>query len=439
MKFSDITNLIICRLARQFALVLTGNIFSAGLGFLAILLVTRHLTVGDFGLFNIARSFIVVGASFSGLGLEVGMIKFSSSYLKDGRSAEASDVFRTVFLVIAATGSLSAIIVFGIAEPLSVRIFRNPELIHLIKLASIGILSFSVLECLRAVFCSYQSFAKSVVLQLSVDVFKLSGVIFLLSYFLLDSSTAVAVFAFAPLFGVALGLGQLGGRIFTKERRAQHLSQRLFSYGKWLFASNICNTIYKYVGLLMLARMLNSKAAGIYGLAINLAYIFPILMDSMKSVLLPEVSRFTEVEQFERYVRGSLRVSLCIGLAVVPILFLSRGIIAFFFGLKYIESVSIFNVLLLSQTVLIANGTFRMALYSMNKPRIIALTDSARLAAMFLGCYFLIPYLGMVAPAVTALVLNVCIFAFLYFYLSGCIKRKDFAFREELVIEPYSG
>ena len=51
----------------------------------------------------------------------------------------------------------------------------------------------------------------------------------------------------------------------------------------------------------MLARILNTKTTGIYGLALNLTYIFPILINSLRSVLLPEVSRFKTRNQFENY------------------------------------------------------------------------------------------------------------------------------------------
>jgi O-antigen/teichoic acid export membrane protein len=439
MRVSDIANIMTSRMARQFTLVLTGNICSAGLGFLAVLLISRNLTVSDFGLFSIARSFIVVGSLFAGLGIDIGMIKSASSYLKEEKAAEASHVCRATFLVIAAAGSVIAAVVFTMAEVVSLRIFHYPNLIFLIKLASAGILGVSTLEYLRSVFYTYQLFQKSVILQLSVDVLKFLGVVALLSYLTMDVRAAVAVFAFAPLLCVFLGLGQLRHTLFSKGTPIQNLSGKLFSYGKWLFISNICNTIFKYVGIFMLAELLSSKAAGIYGLALTLAYIFPILMDSLRSVLLPEVSRFTEIEQFERYVKGSLKISFYLGIAVIPILFLSGKIVPFFFGPRYLESVPIFNLLLISAVALVVGGTMRVALYSLNKPHVLALVDMTRLTIMVLGCYLLIPSLGVSAPAVVALILNVSIVGFLCIYVLRQIKRKDLTIWEEAVIEPYSG
>jgi O-antigen/teichoic acid export membrane protein len=162
-------------------------------------------------------------------------------------------------------------------------------------------------------------------------------------------------------------------------------------------------------------------------------------MDSLRSVLLPEVSRFKEIEKFERYTMGSLKISLCIGIAAIPFLFLSNKIILFFFGPRYLASVPVFDLLLIGSIALVVGSTMRVALYSFNKPHVLALVDMTRLTIMVLGCYLLIPSLGASAPAVVALILNVSIVGFLCIYVLRQIKRKDLTIWEEPVIEPYSG
>ena len=71
-------NLVTSKLARHLTLVFTGNIFAAGLGFFAIVIVSRELTVSDFGLFNLARSTMLIAALIAGLGTDTSMIKFGS-------------------------------------------------------------------------------------------------------------------------------------------------------------------------------------------------------------------------------------------------------------------------------------------------------------------------------------------------------------------------
>lgn len=61
MKASNIIDLVTHRLAKHLTLIFTGNIFAAGLGFLAV-------------------SVMLIASRLSDLGMHTAMIKFASSY-----------------------------------------------------------------------------------------------------------------------------------------------------------------------------------------------------------------------------------------------------------------------------------------------------------------------------------------------------------------------
>lgn len=69
MRVSYIEDLVTFRLAKHLTLVITGNIFAAFLGFIALLVISKGLSVSNFGLFNIAISAMLIASSFSGLGM----------------------------------------------------------------------------------------------------------------------------------------------------------------------------------------------------------------------------------------------------------------------------------------------------------------------------------------------------------------------------------
>ena len=119
------------------------------------------------------------------------------------------------------------------------------------------------------------------------------------------------------------------------------------------------------------------------------------------------------------------------------ILFVSHKIIPFFFGLKYYDSINVFNWLLLSALVFAANSTMKIALYSTNKPNIVAAVDLLRLLGMMIGCYLLIPLFGTIAPAVLSLFLNAAVLIFNSRYVFSHIHSGDIEFIEEELIETY--
>lgn len=422
---------------KHITLVFAGNIFAAGLGFLAVLIISRKLTVSDFGLFNMAISAMSITSHLSTLGMDNTMIKFASSYLVIKRKVEADSVLRVIFLVRIIVSSLLAIILFNVAELLSIKIFHHSSLIPLFKLAAFGSLAASLLTYLRSVLYTYQLFKRSVTLQLFVDFGKLFIVVVLIFSLKMNVFTAVATFAFIPLLGIVFEFRQMYHRFFFKKKPIKNLLNQLFSYGKWLFVSNICRLILPYIGIFMISKMLSSEAAGIYGLALNLTYIFPIIIYSLQSVLLPKVSRFRERAQFERYVKGSLRISCYMGMMVVPLLFFSHDIILFLFGSRYLDSIPVFNWLLLSYIALTTNTPVKVALYAMNKPYVVAIVDMVSLIAMVSGCYLLITSLGILAPALLVLVINVSALGFLSLYTLKNIRRDVITFQDMEIIESY--
>ena len=436
MKNSNIVDIITSRSAKLLSLVLSGNILAAGLGFLAVLLISRELSVSDFGLFNLAVSYMVIAARCAVLGTEVPLIKYYSSYISAGKNDEAGHVVRTILNIRVVSSLVIAGFTFSSAELISTRIFHYPELVPLMRLSSLGILSISLFSYIRNVFHAYQEFRKSVIFQLLNDLGKfLSAAVLIFMLSDLTTFKAVAIFALIPFFGLFPGLVNLRGVIFSLKRPVDNLLGQILSYGKWRFVSSVTGTILPYVGVFMLARMSSSEAVGIYGLAVNLTLIFPIIANSLVTVLLPKVSRFRAVDQFKNFMKASLKISLYIGIFIIPLLFVSNRLIPLFFGIKYLNSVPVFNWLLIGSVLQVINMTIRVVLYSRHKPEIVAVADVLSLILMFAGCYYLVPLYGTIAPAVTLVAVNGAVTLITYLYTSSHIHGGRIKFEEEDIAE----
>ncbi len=406
MRLTRIRKLLTSRPEKNLTLVLAGNITAAGLGFLSILIISRVLTVSAFGLFNLALSIMIILSSLSGLGTETGMVTFASFHLRDDRQGKAARVIRVGFYARTVFSLIIAMTVFLTARPLSTVIFHYPELVPLVKLSSVGIFVISIAAFFKSVFFTYQLFKRSVVQQLLVDIIKLVTVFCFLYLLRMETATAFAIFALAPLLGIIYGFIMLKKRLMIKNEPVPGLYRRLFDFSKWIFISNLCVLILPYIGIFMLFRMAGNEAAGIYALALNLTYIFPIIIYSLYSVLLPKLSRFKEREEFEKYFKSSMKVSSLIAVVIVPILIFSSKIIPFFFGVKYTGSVPVFNLFLLGFFATTVNSTLRILLFSIEKPQIVTIVDSSRVFIMIILSYLFIPYLGVKAPAVAYLLVN---------------------------------
>lgn len=430
MKMPQIINLITSQFARHITLVFSGNFLAAGLGFLAVLIISRKLSVSDFGLFNLAMSVMLIASQLSSLGMHTAMTKLASSYFGEEKIQEATQVIRTTFLVTTILSFIFSLIIFKTAELLSTDVFHCSDLTPLLKLAAFGILGISTFNYLKSALYTYQLFRMSVIIQNSVDAGKLSAVLILLYYSKMNVLAALTVFAVAPLIGILLVYGFLWKKLFLKGRHIKKLCNQLFSYGKWVFVHNACGLTLNYVGIFMLTKMLSSEDAGIYGLALNLTHIFPILNKSLGSVLLPKVSRFREMIQFENYIKDSLKLLFVLVILISPFLFFSHKIILLFFGFRYVDSIPVFNLLLLGFIAHTVGITIRMALFSLSKPQVVAIVTASKLIVMVISCYILIPIFGVLAPAISVLFVNVSSLAFLSTYIFWLMKKHKLSYQE---------
>ena len=427
MKFFKKLKLFKSQLTRHLTLVFTGNIFAAFLVFLGILVISRTLSVSEFGLFNLSLSILLTVPFFAAFGIDTSVIKFISSYLGHNKTDEAFQVFKTSFGLRTLTSFIFSLVIFIAAPFISQRIFNYPNLIPLVRLVAFGTLFISLLNYIKSLLYAYKLFNRYVILQIILDIFKITAICTLLLLSKLNLFFVVMIFVLTPFLGTLLGSYQLRKILSSKGKPIKNLLKSMLSYSKWTFVSSMCHRTIMYAGIFMLAKMLNSKAAGIYGLALNLTHIFPIIIASLRSVLLPEVSRFKEISQFEKYVKNSLKISLIISAGAIPFLFFSRRLILFFFGLKYADSVVIFNWLLLSYLAYTINSIIRSALYSMNKPHVLAITDIFSLGAIILGTYLFIPRLGVLAPAIVWLFVNISCLTFFTIYLIKHFHREKFS------------
>lgn len=402
-----------------------GNFFSAGLGFLSLILISRVLTVEDFGVFTVAASFMVMVQPIASVGLNTTVIKFMSSLLGKGESREAHQIFKTSLLGVIFFSSATAGVVLLAARPLSRMLFGDPGGSRFLRIAASGVISLALFYFVKAVICAFKKFGKLVSLQISVDLLKLAliGVLVLVSA--LTPLSAILVFVGTALLGALVCLWCFRSAFKEKIENVCHTLSSLLSYGFWVFAGAVFEGAFLYVGLLLLAGMLSAKEAGIYGLALNLSLIFPVLIITLRSVLLPETSQFTDKRQFENYLGITLKIFLGSLFLVVPLIFLATWLIPRLFGENYRDSITPFNWLMVSFVLYAVIKIICQALFALDRPKVVAIIEMARLTFMVVGSVALIPSLGAVAPAVMALISNAAVLFVSAGFSWSILQRMD--------------
>ncbi len=404
-------------LARPFALVFFGHLAAAAFGALSLWFISQNMTVSGFGLFTLALAMIRNLPLWTTLGLDTAALRETSFHLKSNDRTKAIQIVRATFFLRFTSTLILCIIVFLSAKPLAKNIFHSESAAPLVELASLGIFCASIFNYFKSVLWAYQRYIKSFFAQLIADSVKLGAAVFFSVGGMMTPAIAIAAFGLAPAAGILAGvIGLEPVRFLVKEKPQTQLQKKLLSQSRWFFLSELSKTALIPASIFLVSFVLGTRSAGIYGLALNLTYLFPVFILSLKAVILPHVSRFENSEQLKRYALKSLKLSIWAFIALCPLLFFSGPAITFFFGSRYSEAAPVFNLLFIANIIGVMHTILYFALVSINKARVPALIDLARLAVMCLATFKLLPQFGILAAGVVFVIVNAADFLAVFFY-----------------------
>jgi O-antigen/teichoic acid export membrane protein len=390
------------RTARDSYVVISGNLLTAALGFLSMMIIIRALGPRNFGLFSVATAVMTLTVGLADLGIGTALVRFAASYLAEDQR-KANLVFRVAFNIEVVLSLLVLIVGVAVAGPLASLISSEKELASLLRLAFLGAAAMSMGSYITAVLQAWQSFTKLAVYSVLSNILKLLLIVVLVSVGYLRVFNSIAVYALVPVLGLFLGM-VLIPKQFLREKNltgSRDAFRGLFSFGKWIMLSYLANSIVTRVDVLLLSRFKGVEAVGIYSAGYQLSMIFPILIGSLVTVLLPQVSKLNYKNEFVFFVKKSLSMSTIILIALLPVLFFSRYLIELFWGASYLSSVGVFNILFITFMINLFFNPISTVLYALDKPRIITFTNLLQLGISIAGNLFLIPLYGIYGVAYT--------------------------------------
>lgn len=231
------------RLAGQSGLVMLGNVFTLLVGFPFQIYLARKLgaeQLGAFGLFEVVAQ--SVGALFS-FGLGFTLVRYIPQHAELGQNRHVMRLLAMVFMVIASTGTVAAILV-AVGNP--VLLHWMPELIPYAELfplvafmTFLGMLTGISQQALRAFFDIRYMIVMSSFLQLTIKV-AVTVMLLWLGWELMGYMVAVVVSSTMALIGMLWGIHKHLKRLdrttegISKEAKTSWLSYSSIMYGTFL-------------------------------------------------------------------------------------------------------------------------------------------------------------------------------------------------------------
>lgn len=407
------------------------SIFTMVLGLIGTIIITRHFSVEDFGVYTLVLVFVSFLSQISTFGLELSVSKFVAGS-KDELSREL--FFNTAVVIrvgsilltslLAWYGSPYLKILFGqsllpgfmLYVPL---LFTVESFRALLRATLQGSLLFSKMGIA-------DSIASSMFLVLVVLVYFLNGDITLLILARAFSSLLACIFALVS--------------IPIRKRFLFHMDtfKELMKFGYPLQINDILGFIFSRIDTVAVAVYLGPVDIATYEVARKIPDYLRNLYEPFKSVYYPFVSKRYSLDgrqQAGAFMNDSIRFVAFVTLlgAVIATLF-GREILQLIFTQKYSSSAPVFVLLMINLSIaLISNvmGTTLVAVGDTKKPAIINFFNAV---ASWLGSILLTPLFALVGASIANTIGTVVAFPLNRYFLQKRIDMKDAPYLKPIVL-----
>jgi len=380
-----------------------GIIFSFGVRFITSIVITRFLGPQLYGIFVLASNVSAIGQVLSISGLERGVQRFVSFYQGQERPGEAR---RTVVLGTVITAVISpfiTVLLYVLASPIAIRIFRNPDLAVVIQ-----ILAFSIpFGALGAIWLHAIQGYKKIGHQVLIEDFLSSLIQLALIVLVLFLGGKLRGISLATVLASAATC--ISAIFFLKknfsiwEKTNFFFNWELVSFSIPLFFVSILNFFLNRADVLMLGYFRAASEVGIYFIAFRISLLVLFPLNAFGPIFGPMMSEFfgrNEIQRMEELFKVITKwvVSLSIPILVTVLIFRSQ--ILSMFGPQFVTGSSAVAFLGMAQFINCSAGHAGLLIIMAGYPRINLVNSLILLCCNIVLNYLLIPPYGLLGAAI---------------------------------------
>ncbi len=355
--------------ARGSLYLFLGSFISEAINAIGVVVVSRFLTPGEFGLFGLTLVLPGIFLMFTNWGIGSALTRFLARYAADEQWDNAR---RTVYLGYLFKGTVSlflSAILFLFSEPLASFVLKRPDLGGLVRMASVLVVLQSLYVASNSIFYGLERMRMIAIILVLQSAVKTSssylllirgyGVTGALSGHILGFGVGV-ITAFLLIFGLVLR-----GKTSEGDRDTTSSLSEMLRFGFPLFLGNFVMTMgMRYQGLL-LAWFTSDIEIGNLNIANKFVSLITLFTVPIASVVYPAFSKFNYKErpgEMGRLFKASVRyATLLVIPATALIMVLSEDFVYTLFDRRYALAPEVL-ILVLLQFLVVGIGS--LSVYS---------------------------------------------------------------------------
>ncbi|MFH1307817.1 MAG: flippase [archaeon] len=346
-------------LAKSSVIVFIGIFLSKLLAYIYRIIIARYFGPEVYGIFSLALMIVGWFTIFSALGLSEGIVRYISLYRGEGNKNKIRYIFRYTLKFLVVSGIISGVLLFILADFISVNIFRNIELSVFLKFFSISIpfsiLSYIFLSYLRAYEeIGWYSFIYNIV-QNATKVLFIALLIFigLKSDSIIFSYVLGMVFMF--LFSYFVCKYKLPEIFFPVKLSIQDkkiVSKKLLDYSIPIMFFGVVYIVFTWIDSFSIGFFKGALEVGYYNAAVPIALLISLAPELFFQLFFPLITKEYSKKNLNIIKELSKQVAKWVFILNLPLfilIFLFPGAaINILFGPEYLVAIDALRILSIS-------------------------------------------------------------------------------------------
>lgn len=386
------------------------RVLAASLAFALNVILARQLGANGSGIFFLALTVVMIGASIGSIGMEQVLVRFVASSIAMRQIGRVVGVYQKAMLFSLIAATLVSVCFCLYSPWVSQVVFNKPELAQPLMIMSLAIVPVALFTLHSYALQGLKKVTASILIQGIVVPLLMC---FIAAFFVTDFG--ISAMAWGYIFAALMSL--ILGRWFWKNavgsldfEKASFNRSELFITSWPLFGVVLMSLIVSWLPMVFLGVWETSQDVGIYNAAFRTAALTGFILVAVGSIATPKFAALYQqgdLNTLEVFVRQSTRLVSFLALPIWLFLLVFSESVLSIFGEEFKQGSVVLMILATGQFVNVATGLVGSLLMMTGNERLVR---NNLVLTGFMGVLWslwLIPHYGVVGAAVsTALMLS---------------------------------
>lgn len=292
-------------------------------------IIARFFGPEIYGIFSLSSTVIGLFIVFASLGLSEGLLRFVALYRGKNKTSEIKHIVGFTLRTLIFSSIIAGILLFFLAEFISVNIFHNTDLIFFLKVFTIiiplAVLSYALLAVVRA----YEKIGW----YLFISSVARNGleVVFILIFIFIGVGKSSVVFSYVISFlGMFLlsyvifkqNVLSLFNKVSIKKNKKRKITKDLLEYSLPLTLSTFIFMLFAWIDIFTIGFFKTTTEVGFYNAAVPIAMLLTVIPELFMKLFFPLINKEYSRKNFTLIKELSKQVGKWIFLINFPILIL---------------------------------------------------------------------------------------------------------------------